>query len=666
MKFEVLGPNGEVARVVETQADSVRIGKNSSCELCLDDPSVSRVHAVLERSGDSYKISDRISASGTFVNDQKLAPSSASTLNSGDVVRFGNVSVRVLFDVDAATAEPEEGGATLAMDAPSLEAMAAQPDPAPASPASPVAAQAANTLQPSVSVPHAAAVSSAVAAAANMPKPSGFGAGFGGAPFSAQQGPTTIIRKKKRATSFERRFLSNRGTSDDCVLEVALVWRDYVISIQKFNLKNGVSVTVGEKNCNFILQTGKSSAIPLLQCNGNRWHLIFNTGNSGFVLLGDQKKPFSECSSAEFRTPSSNMALDPGTLSCEVTGDVRAKFNFGEASILVHYVNRVPFAIPLFANFKIANYGPLIASLIVHFSLFSVILFATNRVDALMVDRIMTASRFANVVEQQVEEEEKVDEPDEEEPEEEEEEVVDSDAVNEVSNTPFAANTNSGSSSGVGSGTMSKGEANAAAQATGLLAQSNAMNSMLAAGMDMGNLDNLDWSSFDASAQAASSGYGLGTTGTGGGGAGLGGFGGGGFGPGGPGGSGAIRSAAAGYNANIGTKGEAKPTVKMKNPEVSGSLDKRIIQKVVRQHHGELRACYEREVAKVKGLSGTVTVVWLISPQGAVTKVFLKSSTIKNKNVENCVANSIKFWRFPAPKGGGAVSVEYPFDFQLN
>ncbi len=42
-------------------------------------------------------------------------------------------------------------------------------------------------------------------------------------------------------------------------------------------------------------------------------------------------------------------------------------------------------------------------------------------------------------------------------------------------------------------------------------------------------------------------------------------------------------------------------------------------------------------------------------------------SIAKNsKNVEKCVTDSIKFWRFPQPRGGGAVQVEYPFDFQVN
>ncbi len=109
---------------------------------------------------------------------------------------------------------------------------------------------------------------------------------------------------------------------------------------------------------------------------------------------------------------------------------------------------------------------------------------------------------------------------------------------------------------------------------------------------------------------------------------------------------------------------DLKPKVRMKPPEVIGSIDKRIIQKIVRQHAGELRACYEKELHKNKELAGRIVVLWLISSQGVVTKALLKESTIKNKNVEDCVVNSIKFWRFPAPKGGGIAKVEFPFEFE--
>lgn len=649
MKFEILGASGEVLNTVETQANPVRIGKNASCELCLDDISVSRVHATIEQTPEGYKLSDKLSMSGTFVNQQKLELNKSVVLNSGDVLAFGKVSVRVTFD--AAADEEEVGGETLAIDASALNQSQAADELTPAVSLPTV---------PAVSIPSAPAVSVPAAPAVSAPKASGFGTAGGFSASSSPVGPTTIIRKKKRPVSFERRFLSARGKSEHCTLEAASVWQDTVLRIDKFANKGSHPILVGpEKNSygkrnkklSFILPTNNGTVHKIAQYNESRkkWEIFFGADDDGFLVVGDNKVPFSSASS-------------PYT----VEGDVRAKFIFGEASVLIRYVDTEPFAVPFFGNLQFSRYGSLVASFLIHFALFSVILFATNRVDALMIDRVMTASRFATVIEQPEPEEEEPEEPekDEEEPEEEEP-TEDAEVANDAPETAFAATASNDSAAGPGTG-MSKGEANAAAQATGLLAQSNAMNSMLAAGMNMQALDNLDWSSFDSSAAASSAGYGLGTTGTGGGGAGLGGFGGGGFGPGGGGGGGAIRAAARNYNANLGAKGEAKPQVKMKNPEVSGSLDKRIIQKVVRQHHGELRACYEREVAKIKGLAGTITVVWLISPQGAVTKVIMKGSTMKNKNVEQCVTNAIKFWRFPAPKGGGAVQVEYPFDFQLN
>ena len=492
--------------------------------------------------------------------------------------------------------------------------------------------------------------------------PSGFGAKPQGASaFQAKPQVTTVIKKKKRPVSFERRFLSARGKTANCKIEVAMIWRNTVLSIDQYDAKNGNIITAGsDQSCNYKLAIDNTHKIALAQCIGNTWELLFNNAYDGFVLVGDNKIAFKDASSADFRTPSASVPVAPGSLACEMTGQTRAKFVFGEVSILVHFVDAVPFAAPLF-SFSSSNYGGLAASLLIHFALFSVILFATNRADALMVDRILNTSRFAVVVEEQVQEEIAEDIPEEVEPEEEDpqDEV---ELTKDAPDTPFAANTSANDSATPGSG-MSRGEAVGAAQATGLLAQANAMNSMLAIGNAM-DLDNLDWSNFDMSAQAAAAGYGLGASGTGGGGAGMGGYGAGGFGPNGGGGGGAIRTASQGYNANLGVKGEARPQVKMKNPKVTGVLDKRIIQKVVRQHSGELRACYEKELNKIKGLNGRVVLYWLISPQGAVTKALVKESTIKNKNVENCVANSVKYWRFPAPKGGGIVAIEYPFVFE--
>ena len=94
---------------------------------------------------------------------------------------------------------------------------------------------------------------------------------------------------------------------------------------------------------------------------------------------------------------------------------------------------------------------------------------------------------------------------------------------------------------------------------------------------------------------------------------------------------------------------------------VSDSMDSNIVRKVVEQHFGEIQACYESN--KTKGGMGKVTVVWLIDDKGSVPKALIKETTLKNKTVESCIIDAVKQWRFPAPKDGGMVQVELPFEF---
>ena len=168
--------------------------------------------------------------------------------------------------------------------------------------------------------------------------------------------------------------------------------------------------------------------------------------------------------------------------------------------------------------------------------------------------------------------------------------------------------------------------------------RSIAMDAMLAKGLDM---DNLDWSSFDPERERTMAAY---------------------YGP-------SLndekyyRDKGLLRNNTIGAQNQAKVTVKLQTPVVTGSLDKRIIRKVVNNHIGELRACYEKELTKTKDLLGKVVFEWIINPDGNVSIVIIQSSSLNNKNMESCLLNSIKFWRFPAPKGGGMAKVEFPISF---
>lgn len=487
----------------------------------------------------------------------------------------------------------------------------------------------------------------------------------GGGFAAAKPAPTrkTIIRKKKRAVSFERRFLSARGKTNNQCLEVAVVWRDTVLSITQYKAEPGSVITVGSsKDCNYHVETNIKGGekIHLAQYVNNHWEILFNNAFEGFILQAEKKTEFKSASTAEFAIPNTSSNLMPGSLACAVDGQVRAKFIFGEVSILIHYVDAV--ALPkALGGFKMTNYAPLVASIVLHLAVFSVILFSTNNVSALMVDRIISSSRFVDVVEQ-AQDEIIPEKPDEVKPPEIEETI--SEVVDVGKESPILAPTVSDKvGSGNGDGMSS---AESAARGAGLLNQANAMNSMLAAGINLNDLDNMEWSVFDSNIAATASNYGLTATGTAGGSSGWGVMGSGGFG----------EEGAGGHGQSIARKGhDFKPANEPKKQgeihfkpqpaKVNGSLDPRLIRKVVRDHEGQLRACYERELSKTRGLNGRIVVAWVITPQGSVSSAIVKETTMKNKNVEACLTNAIKFWRFQSPKGGGSVLVEYPFVFEI-
>ena len=112
---------------------------------------------------------------------------------------------------------------------------------------------------------------------------------------------------------------------------------------------------------------------------------------------------------------------------------------------------------------------------------------------------------------------------------------------------------------------------------------------------------------------------------------------------------------------SIGSKKEHDIGISGGTPMVLGSLDKELIRRVIRAHANEIRYCYELELTKNPGLWGKVSVNFVISPTGSVQSAKVKETTLNNQNVENCIISKIKGWKFPEPKGGGIVIVTYPF-----
>ncbi len=123
------------------------------------------------------------------------------------------------------------------------------------------------------------------------------------------------------------------------------------------------------------------------------------------------------------------------------------------------------------------------------------------------------------------------------------------------------------------------------------------------------------------------------------------------------------KRAAKGTPGGKGVK-EVKIKVSLKKPTGSlGGLTQDQIMKVVRTRARAIQACYARELQRNKGLGGKVVVKWKIDSGGKVTRAKVRSTTMRNGRVEDCVVRQVNSMKFPSPKGGGTATVNFPFIF---
>jgi pSer/pThr/pTyr-binding forkhead associated (FHA) protein len=75
-------------RVHPLSTGSVRIGRELTAEISIQDPSISRLHVLLKWNGSSYDVTDIGSTNGSAVNNEPLVPNHPVTLHEGDVLHL--------------------------------------------------------------------------------------------------------------------------------------------------------------------------------------------------------------------------------------------------------------------------------------------------------------------------------------------------------------------------------------------------------------------------------------------------------------------------------------------------------------------------------------------------------------------------------------------------
>ncbi len=656
--FEFLDGNA-VVRTESLNREVIKVGSLSSSHLQVEDESVSRMHAVIEASSDGVHIIDLGSNSGTMVNGVKV---NKSELHHGDKLQVGSVLMVVgigspghqgVASEQTAVSSAAYQGSPSAPPAPSAAAASRRPAPPPSPSARPA--------PPRPPVPGA------------MPPPSAMGSPSG-APAVSQRPMTSLMPLNP----------SDVESHEDAV-EVKVFWGDgSALAVDHLSPTRSYYVgdetdAKGNPTTDYLIASEAigTSRMPVVLESGSGVSVVVPEGASGFVEM-PSSDPYRQAGSmvpiqTQQGQPCSEMA---GAMQYPLPKGATARVQYNGFTFEVSPVNAGRVVgnvssydpVPLFYIGGVAAFGILMMLIFYYLAPPSSALnLGLLDKDSLLVDYMMDAEEMM---------------------EEETPEWLDS---NQNDTEGGQGKRHKGDEGQMGKEEskktnnryaiegpqdnedlhMAREHAKEQAKTAGILGtlaqMTGSFNSptspfgrdtalgndpMSAMGALMGDQigDNFGFG-----------GLGLRGTGRGGGGTGEGTIG---LGNMGTIGHGAGGGTGSGYGRGAGGfsgRSSKVPKIRSGTADVRGSLSKEVIRRVVRRHINEVKFCYERELNTRPDLAGRVAIKFIISATGAVQSANVANSSLGNANVEQCVAQAVRRWAFPAPDGGGIVVVTYPF-----
>jgi hypothetical protein len=91
-----------------------------------------------------------------------------------------------------------------------------------------------------------------------------------------------------------------------------------------------------------------------------------------------------------------------------------------------------------------------------------------------------------------------------------------------------------------------------------------------------------------------------------------------------------------------------------------------VIAKVIKDNRKPFRDCFEAAAKELPDLEGTMTIHFVLDPEGKVKSGELNGarSTIQAASVVSCAVAVLKSMKFPPSSRGMESAVNYPFDFK--
>lgn len=480
-----------------------------------------------------------------------------------------------------------------------------------------------------------------------------------------------VVELVPAVVTYSRRFLSRPARTDGTV-EIAVLWRDLVLMDELYNPPE--SVTIGPELGATILV--EDASLPsthelIAPVEEGEPKLRLRENMEGEIFVGSNRYTVREAIQAGL------LRSEGDAYSIPLTLEVRARLDFGHVSVFLHRSIAPKIAFPLFQQNRDLMIGAiaLIASLLLHAVPILISYWMPPDYSMSTSDDFQLNARFVQMlVTEEVPPEEAVPEWLQADDDAPAEDYADEGAIvageagragdERAEDTGMRGTIGSTSGSGDVS-ELARGAAREEALQTGALGALNTFAGGSVFGTGAGSYTDVV-AIGGADGMAIGSSYGTGGLGSYGGGLSTGSAvgGGGGFGI----GPMALRGRSTGQAASRGLRDvsdrqERQVAVTPGRPQVEGQLDREIIERVIRQHRREIRACYEQELQRNPGLEGRVVVSFVIDPTGQVARASIGTTTMNNSTVEDCISLRVRRWRFPEPKGGGLVRVNYPFTF---
>lgn len=611
--------------------DIIKIGRLASAHLCLDDDKVSRIHSVIEVAPDGrLSIIDMGSVEGTYVNGKRV---NKGVIAFGDEIRLGNTTIRLETPAPASApvAQPAE-----------------RPTPVPSADAA--RATAATTLAQSASVPAQSYVQPPVVEPVEARKP---------AARTPPPAPAPLLEKSKTRHADARLRPSARTGKGPLGLELRLRWGDQILAEEFLPPGFKGAATVGSTP-SATFDVGETSLpvdpFEMVKGDGQAFVLRFGGKMGGEIERKGQVIALS-------RTPEQGVAQRDGeAFAISLDAADVARVHVGQLILDVCFqpppdVKPVPFSQRV--DWTVLNIFLLV------FFLGAVGLVA-------MLNRAAAGDEYAD-------------------------ELSANNALitklivkpPEMQKNPFIQQLNQSKETGAQAAAAFKGdegksgkhnapERNTKSAPKAIDPNSKDQARLLAQKIFGGKGPNgmatlFGTNGLGGALQAALGGIKGTTVGDAGGvlGMGLKGGGGGGGGTGNTLGIGSVgtKGVAGGqgsYGTGVGLGGKktADIAIAASDPEITGSIDRELIRRVVRSHLDQLKYCYEVQLTKNPKLSGKVAVKWVVTEQGTVSSSVVAQTTTGNNELDTCVAGRVLTWVFPKPKGGGVAVVTYPFVFK--